>query len=90
MRSYNQILLDRIELRCAMWAAELLSEEALDIHISNCIELAKILETGKVELLTFVTNKTQRYVTYRHAKILLSELVKNNAELARGYFGEIL
>lgn len=81
MKSYKALLLARVEIRCAMWAANLITDEVLEVHIDNVNHVAKILETGKPLSLTFPNLQFQRTISYPRAKQLIFEMEASNKRL---------
>lgn len=91
MKSFEDLIFERIEIRCAMWAAGFLTEEALDNHIENCVNTLAILHDGKPRPLTNSTKTQTAILDYQAAKHIVSNLSYSNDRLIEYYFNnEIL
>jgi hypothetical protein len=86
MKDQIELILERTNIRCAMWAAGLITEEKLDQYITNDIRAISILETGEPEYLyNFLTNEIH-HVSFEAIKIILKDFKESNESLIRKYF----
>lgn len=75
-----EILLKRIEIRCAMWAMGLIDEELLDLKLSRINAFADILEdqkSGDIGLFFIDIKNTPAY---------LKTIASHNKHLLKEYF----
>lgn len=78
--SYKQILLERVEIRCAIWAAGLITEEQLNEFVNNCNKYAETIETKKESYLK--AHGVMPYLlTYKRAITFISSLKESNTRM---------
>lgn len=84
-KQWEKLLLERTNIRCAMWAAGLISEEQLDTIIINHNKSALILETGKSEQLYDVNFHEYIEVTFIRMKNVIQGFEFSNKDLVERY-----
>lgn len=90
MKSFEDILLERVNIRCAMWAADLITEEDLDQRIINSETVAQVLEDGQSREILHNSAIVNYVVTETNARHVIAQLEVSNKRLVKEYFDEIL
>lgn len=86
MKSYKELLIDRINIRCALWTMGLISDTELNNRIINIESFAKIIETKKCGILYNCFTDRIRLVSLTEAKVMLNKLESSNLFLINKYF----
>lgn len=78
--SYIDILLKRIEIRCAMWAMDLIDEKTLDDKLSRINAFAHVIETNQSSSVGMF------WIDVNNAEVFLARLDMHNKELLEAHF----